>query len=105
MATEENKALVRRFYQEVWDRGNVEDFWNDAVVGEGSDYFIGSFVVYKSNEQHGPLYVVDGQQRLTTITILLAAVRAAELWLILPAVLVGRGRNFRGSGAQLVGAL
>ena len=24
MATEENKALVRRFYEEVWDRGNVE---------------------------------------------------------------------------------
>jgi steroid delta-isomerase-like uncharacterized protein len=24
MAVEENKALVRRFYGEVWDRGNVE---------------------------------------------------------------------------------
>ena len=24
MATEENKALVQRFYEEVWDRGNVE---------------------------------------------------------------------------------
>jgi steroid delta-isomerase-like uncharacterized protein len=24
MAVEENKALVRRFYEEVWDRGNVE---------------------------------------------------------------------------------
>jgi steroid delta-isomerase-like uncharacterized protein len=24
MAIEENKALVRRFYEEVWDRGNVE---------------------------------------------------------------------------------
>jgi steroid delta-isomerase-like uncharacterized protein len=24
MGVEENKALVRRFYEEVWDRGNVE---------------------------------------------------------------------------------
>jgi hypothetical protein len=24
MAIEENKALVRRFYEEVWARGNVE---------------------------------------------------------------------------------
>ena len=24
MATEENKALVRRFYEEVWDQGNTD---------------------------------------------------------------------------------
>ena len=24
MSTEENKALVRRFYEEVWDRGNTD---------------------------------------------------------------------------------
>ena len=35
MPTEENKALVRRFYEEVWDRGNTEVafevFANDYV--------------------------------------------------------------------------
>ena len=60
-----------------WDRENVEDFWNDAVVADDAGYFIGSFVVYKGTEAYGPLYLVDGQQRFTTITILLAAVRDA----------------------------
>jgi uncharacterized protein with ParB-like and HNH nuclease domain len=60
-----------------WDRENIEEFWNDAIVADNAEYFIGSFVVYKSTEAYGPLYVVDGQQRLTTITILLAAVRDA----------------------------
>ncbi len=58
-----------------WDRENVEDFWNDAVTADDPDYFIGSFVVYKSKSPYEPLFVVDGQQRLTTLTLLLAAVR------------------------------
>jgi steroid delta-isomerase-like uncharacterized protein len=33
MATEENKALVRRFYEEVWDRGNVE-FAQEVFAGD-----------------------------------------------------------------------
>lgn len=58
-----------------WRRANVEDFWNDAVVANDSDYFIGSVVVYRVNETtHG---IVDGQQRLTTITMLLCALRDA----------------------------
>ena len=59
-----------------WDRENVSDFWTDALVSDDADYFIGSFVVFK--EQSGDkLLVVDGQQRLTTITLLLAALRDA----------------------------
>ena len=55
-----------------WDHVNVEEFWNDAVVDSESDYFIGNFVVY---DDKGILGVVDGQQRLTTITLLLCALR------------------------------
>ena len=59
-----------------WDRENLEDFWNDVIVDSDSDYFIGSMVVFKS--QHSDVFgVVDGQQRLTTITVMLAAVRNA----------------------------
>src|SRR2546422_5504790 len=58
-----------------WDRENVDDFWADAVVAEDPDYFIGSFVLHKSKSNPDTLFVVDGQQRLTTITLLLAAVR------------------------------
>jgi uncharacterized protein with ParB-like and HNH nuclease domain len=60
-----------------WDNENVDDFWSDAIATTDPDYFIGSFVFYRSRE-HGDTYmVVDGQQRLTTLTLLLAAVRNA----------------------------
>jgi uncharacterized protein with ParB-like and HNH nuclease domain len=57
-----------------WDHVNVEEFWNDTVVESETDYFIGSFVVY---DDKGTLGVVDGQQRITTITLLLCALRDA----------------------------
>lgn len=59
-----------------WDKGNIEEFWADAVGSEATDYFIGSMVFFKhpKRDEH---QVVDGQQRLTTITIILAAVRDA----------------------------
>lgn len=58
-----------------WQRDNVEDFWNDTVVNSDSDYFIGSIVVYKA--QSNVRGIVDGQQRLTTITMVLCALRDA----------------------------
>lgn len=56
-----------------WDRDNIQDFWTDIVKENSGDYFIGSMVVYKEDGQR--FGVVDGQQRLTTITILLCALR------------------------------
>jgi hypothetical protein len=58
-----------------WDKENVFDFWNDIFAADSSDYFIGSMVVFESKD--GTIGVVDGQQRLTTITIALATVRNA----------------------------
>lgn len=59
----------------LWEKEQVEDFWNDTIASTESEYFIGSMVVF------GPIDhafgVVDGQQRLTTITLLLAALRNA----------------------------
>jgi uncharacterized protein with ParB-like and HNH nuclease domain len=67
---------IPRFQREYsWDKENVEDFWNDAIVNSGPEYFIGSMVVYKSGTD--TYKVVDGQQRMTTITLLLAALREA----------------------------
>lgn len=54
-----------------WDKANVEDFWLDVVESQ-SDYFIGSMVVYPQSEFSG---LVDGQQRITTITMMLSAIR------------------------------
>lgn len=60
-----------------WDKENVDDLWTDAIANETPDYFIGSFVLYKEKEHGNTYMVVDGQQRLTTLTLLLAAVRNA----------------------------
>ena len=54
-----------------WDPSNVEDFWDDVIDG-GSDYFIGSMVIFTDGDAAG---LVDGQQRLTTVTMMLAAIR------------------------------
>ena len=56
-----------------WDDENIQDLWNDVISSKGEDYFIGSMVVFKQGKQE--FGVVDGQQRLTTITILLCAIR------------------------------
>lgn len=77
------KTLLESFFYRVprfqrpysWDRENVADFWNDAITSEDPDYFIGSFVVYKNAQSSDTMLVVDGQQRLTTVTLLLAALR------------------------------
>lgn len=55
-----------------WDRGNIEEFWTDVIEGAAASYFIGSMVFYKKAHE---TFVVDGQQRLTTLTIFLAALR------------------------------
>ena len=57
-----------------WEQAQLEDFWTDVVTGDEPEYFIGSIILY---EGHDTFDIVDGQQRLTSITILLAAVRDA----------------------------
>lgn len=56
-----------------WDKENVEEFWTDTTSKVKDDYFIGSIVTYSMGSAAYGL--VDGQQRLTTITIALCAVR------------------------------
>lgn len=57
-----------------WDRGNVEELWDDVTSTSKLGYFIGSMVFFGGDNTE-KLSVVDGQQRLTTITIFLAALR------------------------------
>lgn len=58
-----------------WERAEVEDFWNDTIADADGEYFIGSIVLFSHSQ--GILGIVDGQQRLTTITMLLCALRDA----------------------------
>jgi len=58
----------------AWDKENVDEFWGDAVVEGNGDYFIGSIVTYNDGDSRA---IVDGQQRITTIILLLCALRDA----------------------------
>ena len=66
--------VIPRFQRPYsWDQENIGEFWDDVVRNKPSDYFIGSMVVYRIADRR--FGVVDGQQRLTTITILLCVLR------------------------------
>ncbi|MFG6595523.1 DUF262 domain-containing protein [Sulfitobacter sp. 1A13368] len=56
-----------------WEIDHINKFWDDILENIDDTYFIGSMVVYKGDRSK--VFVVDGQQRLTTIAILLCALR------------------------------
>jgi Protein of unknown function DUF262/Protein of unknown function (DUF1524) len=59
----------------AWEDGHVEDLFTDlsGAREDGSDYFLGTIVLTQQNG--GIPEVADGQQRLATVSILLAAIR------------------------------
>lgn len=84
------RYIVPRFQREYsWENEEVEEFWDDIVHQikilpnkevKNEEYFIGCIVLV--GEDSKPEYlIVDGQQRLTTLTILLKAIidRLTEL--------------------------
>ena len=57
-----------------WEPENVEQFWDDIqrnVENDEEDYFIGSITLTQENDHL--FYIQDGQQRLTTYSMMLAA--------------------------------
>ena len=58
-----------------WTKENVEELITDILNGNSSDYFIGSIVVFKDSAKR--FGIVDGQQRMMTITMILCAIRDA----------------------------
>ena len=58
-----------------WGKTEVENFWGDIINDKTDNYFIGSMVVYQTKKPE--FGIVDGQQRLTTITIVLSVIRDA----------------------------
>lgn len=71
---ESGTYLIPRFQRPFsWDEDNVEEFWVDSTSDLKKDYFIGAFVSY--NLSSSSFGLVDGQQRITTITIALCAIR------------------------------
>ncbi|WP_297326899.1 DUF262 domain-containing protein [uncultured Bartonella sp.] len=61
-----------------WTLTQCEQLWND-ILGAGKTsgnarHFLGTVVYIANNDAHNaPLLVIDGQQRITTLTLLLLA--------------------------------
>lgn len=81
---EENQSnqFVIPIYQRLysWKKEQCEQLWDDIIKIGGNDkmngHFIGSILyVLDGNTPSSPLLIIDGQQRLTTITLLLIALR------------------------------
>lgn len=80
----QEKQFVIPIYQRVysWEKEQCKQLWDDIIKTGGNDqmngHFIGSIVfvhdgTYSTN--HNELLIIDGQQRLTTITLLFIALR------------------------------
>ncbi|GAA9901740.1 DUF262 and DUF1524 domain-containing protein [Helicobacter pylori] len=75
--------LVIPIYQRLysWEKEQCKQLWDDIVKTGGSDqierHFIGSILYVLDGIKHSDntLLIIDGQQRLTTITLLLTALR------------------------------
>lgn len=67
--------VIPRFQRPYsWDAANLDDFWRDIVYDNSVGYFIGPMVAWR--EPASPIRrLVDGQQRLTTISIMFAVLR------------------------------
>lgn len=81
---EENQSnqFVIPIYQRLysWKKEQCEQLWDDIIKIGGNDkmngHFIGSILyVLDGNTPSSPLLIIDGQQRLTTITLLLIALK------------------------------
>jgi hypothetical protein len=71
-----NFLRIPRFQRPYsWEKEELSDFWYDLVERSDDDYFMGSMVIFRDGKERNLFYIVDGQQRLTTITITLSAIR------------------------------
>jgi hypothetical protein len=59
----------------AWEQEHVDEFWNDlaSAKAESREYFVGAVVLTAGPD--ATWFVIDGQQRLATASLLLAAIR------------------------------
>jgi len=73
---QKNTSLtIPRFQRSYeWKLVNIDDFYNDFIkVSDDHINFLGNIVIDRCNENERQ--IIDGQQRLVTVTILFAAIR------------------------------
>ncbi len=73
-STSYKTPLYQREYS--WGDDQLEQMWEDTIysINTNSEFFFGNFVFVENGESHTCI-IVDGQQRLATITILSALIR------------------------------
>ncbi|MGL2873784.1 GmrSD restriction endonuclease domain-containing protein [Helicobacter pylori] len=78
----QNNQFVIPIYQRLysWEKEQCKQLWDDIIKIGGNDkmngHFIGSILYVRVDDTHSsPLLIIDGQQRLTTITLLFIALR------------------------------
>ncbi|GAA8167903.1 hypothetical protein HpKG12_13870 [Helicobacter pylori] len=79
----QKNQLVIPIYQRLysWEKEQCKQLWDDIIKIGGDDkmdgHFIGSilYVLDGITHSNNALLIIDGQQRLTTITLLLTALR------------------------------
>ncbi|WQR78055.1 DUF262 and DUF1524 domain-containing protein [Helicobacter pylori] len=78
----QNNQFVIPIYQRLysWKKEQCEQLWDDIIKIGGNDKMNGHFIgpilyVLDGNTHSSPLLIIDGQQRLTTITLLFIALR------------------------------
>ncbi|MFT2819115.1 DUF262 domain-containing protein [Helicobacter pylori] len=79
----QKNQLVIPIYQRLysWGKEQCKQLWDDTIKIGGDDkmdgHFIGSilYVLDRITHSNNVLFIIDGQQRLTTITLLLTALR------------------------------
>jgi uncharacterized protein with ParB-like and HNH nuclease domain len=58
-----------------WGLDQVSELWED-LLNSDEPYFLGSFIIStESEKEHGYVDIIDGQQRLLTLTLLVAVLR------------------------------
>lgn len=74
LATDEQQFRIPPYQRPYsWTTDQVDDLWGDLVDSLGSGHFIGSIVVAAEDENRPQ--VIDGQQRLTTLMLLMSVLR------------------------------
>ncbi len=80
----QERQFVIPIYQRLysWEKKQCEQLWDDILKAGGNDkmngHFIGSILFVQDGvhtTKHNKFLIIDGQQRLTTITLLLIALR------------------------------
>ena len=70
----ERKYIIPRYQREYsWKEDNLVTFWED--IHQEDELFFGSVVLKNPETRNSRIEIIDGQQRMLTMTILYAAIR------------------------------